>query len=432
MKHDQDQETTLMRSQCGEVGGGGGGGGGGGSPGKVACVSALLTDTRILLAGDARLQMWDMSRDRATQPTRHVGVQTGHTRGRVTAEGARAPGRGASDSLDASSPTPELQSSCTPLCSDAPQHLPGKRPRPQFIIDYADRAPPGAAGNNGCAAHTGINARPLMGSHSFTSRPVNPDVYTGSSALAPACRVPGCQSRRRATNQHSPPVIPPDYRQRVSSESSTWHPDFTASSPDAARQKATGSFALFCRAVPCCDPSRRISIQTSVRGQMEGRRREAEEGRMRRERGGRRRCEGGHCSAIVTGDCAGTVGGKEEASGGGQRTPALVSQSTRTFIRQWRDISHCARATSSNAARPGPAVSALSSHIGSCFTPEQCSLETGVPQMEDARTQKWTPPDGDDGHMAEAWPSGSGGRSARPAGNCPFRFLCPVDEWCPR
>lgn len=85
----------------------------------------------------------------------------------------------------------------------------------------------------------------------------NPDVYTGSSALAPACRVPGvlsavrdvwqqtgmawpagravldgsavsivdrqpcgsdlcvtgCQSHQRATNQHSPSVIPPDYRQ---------------------------------------------------------------------------------------------------------------------------------------------------------------------------------------------------------------------------
>lgn len=106
----------------------------------------------------------------------------------------------------------------------------------------------------------------------FSLAAVNPDVYTGSSALAPACRVPGvlsavrdvrqqtgmawpagravldgsavsivdrqacgsdlpvtgCQCRRRATNQHSPPVIPPDYRQRGSSEFSTWHPDSTA------------------------------------------------------------------------------------------------------------------------------------------------------------------------------------------------------------
>lgn len=115
---------------------------------------------------------------------------------------------------------------------------------------------------------------------SFFSMPaVNPDVYTGSSALAPACCVPGvlsavkdvrqqtgmawpagravldgsavsavdrqacgsdlpvtgCQSHRRATNQHSPPVIPPDYRQRGSSEFSTWHPDSTASSPAAVQ-----------------------------------------------------------------------------------------------------------------------------------------------------------------------------------------------------
>lgn len=52
--------------------------------------------------------------------------------------------------------------------------------------------------------------------------------------------------------------------------------------------------------------------------------------------------------------------------------------------------------------------------------------------MEDTRTQKWTPPDGDDRHMAEAWPSGSGGRSGRPAENCPFPFLWSADEWCPR
>lgn len=130
------------------------------------------------------------------------------------------------------------------------------------------------------------------------------------------------------------------------------------------------------------------------------------------------------------------------------------------------------KATSSNTARPSPSVSPLSSHIRSCFTPKQCSLgktinrvnrrkqdyiltlsrhpdvtehdtwrgekvtrlvkETGVPQMEDTRTQKRTPPDGDDGHMAEAWPSGSGGRSGRPAGNCPFRFLRPADEWWSR
>lgn len=109
----------------------------------------------------------------------------------------------------------------------------------------------------------------------FLLAAVNPDVYTGSSALAPACCVPGvlsavrdvrqqtgkawpagravldgsaisvvdrqacgsdlpvtgCQSHRRATNQHSPPVIPPDCRKRGSSEFSTWHTDSSASSP---------------------------------------------------------------------------------------------------------------------------------------------------------------------------------------------------------
>lgn len=117
----------------------------------------------------------------------------------------------------------------------------------------------------------------------FSLAAVNPDVYTGSSALAPAGRVPGvlsavrdvrqqtgmawpagravldgsavsvvdrqacgsdlpvtgCQSRRRATNQHSPPVIPPDYRQKESSEFSTWHPDSTASSPPLLYSTAT-------------------------------------------------------------------------------------------------------------------------------------------------------------------------------------------------
>lgn len=40
-------------------------------------------------------------------------------------------------------------------------------------------------------------------------------------------------------------------------------------------------------------------------------------------------------------------------------------------------------------------------------------------------------PDGDDGHVAETWPSVSGGRSGGPAGNCPFRFLQPRDKRCP-
>lgn len=120
----------------------------------------------------------------------------------------------------------------------------------------------------------------------FSLAAVNPDVYTGSSALAPACRVPGvlsavrdvrqqtgmawpagravldgsavsvvdrqacgsdlpvtgCQSHRRATNQHSPPVIPPDYRQRGSSEFSTWH---AASSLRAAVQCIHCGFMIF-------------------------------------------------------------------------------------------------------------------------------------------------------------------------------------------
>lgn len=43
--------------------------------------------------------------------------------------------------------------------------------------------------------------------------------------------VTGCQSCRRATNQHSPPVIPPACRQRGGPEFSSWHPHPTASSP---------------------------------------------------------------------------------------------------------------------------------------------------------------------------------------------------------